>query len=183
MEKLRKIQTQVKVGKSRWNKFNGFWYRSCEDICKALVEVEKNENCLFVMSDTMVEVGGLPTVIAKIAFIDLDNGTRVEGSAQVIIDHNRKGMSAEQASGAASSYARKIALAGLLMLDDEADPDVPTGDDEQYVSAINACMDANQLQSYMNQVYQYDQKLYQRIQATAQKRMKLLTNSQKDGNI
>lgn len=183
MEKLRKIQTQVKVGKSRWNKFNGFWYRSCEDICKALVEVEKNENCLFVMSDTMSEVGGLPTVIAKIAFIDLDNGTRVEGSAQVIIDHNRKGMSAEQASGAASSYARKIALAGLLMLDDEADPDVPTGDDEQYVSAINACMDANQLQSYMNQVYQYDQKLYQRIQATAQKRMKLLTNSQKDGNI
>lgn len=183
MEKLRKIQTQVKVGKSRWNKFNGFWYRSCEDICKALVEVEKNENCLFVMSDTMSEVGGLPTVIAKIAFIDLDNGTRVEGSAQVIIDHNRKGMSAEQASGAASSYARKIALAGLLMLDDEADPDVPTGDDEQYVSAINACMDANQLQSYMNQVYQYDQKLYQRIQSTAQKRMKLLTNSQKDGNI
>lgn len=183
MEKLRKIQTQVKVGKSRWNKFNGFWYRSCEDICKALVEVEKNENCLFVMSDTMSEVGGLPTVIAKIAFIDLDNGTRVEGSAQVIIDHNRKGMSAEQASGAASSYARKIALAGLLMLDDEVDPDVPTGDDEQYVSAINACMDANQLQSYMNQVYQYDQKLYQRIQSTAQKRMKLLTNSQKDGNI
>lgn len=183
MEKLRKIQTLVKVGKSRWNKFNGFWYRSCEDICKALVEVEKNENCLFVMSDTMVEVGGLPTVIAKIAFIDLDNGTRVEGSSQVIIDHNRKGMSAEQASGAASSYARKIALAGLLMLDDEADPDEPTGDDEQYVSAINACMDANQLQSYMNQVYQYDQKLYQRIQATAQKRMKLLTNSQKDGNI
>lgn len=176
MEKLRKIQTQVKVGKSRWNKFNGFWYRSCEDICKALVEVEKNENCLFVMSDTMVEVGGLPTVIAKIAFIDLDNGTRVEGSAQVVIDHNRKGMSAEQASGAASSYARKIALAGLLMLDDEADPDVPTGDDEQYVSAINACMDANQLQSYMNQVYQYDQKLYQRIQATAQKRMNQITN-------
>lgn len=176
MEKLRKIQTQVKVGKSRWNKFNGFWYRSCEDICKALVEVEKNENCLFVMSDTMVEVGGLPTVIAKIAFIDLDNGTRVEGSAQVIIDHNRKGMSAEQASGAASSYARKIALAGLLMLDDEADPDEPTGDDEQYVSAINACMDANQLQSYMNQVYQYDQKLYQRIQATAQKRMNQITN-------
>lgn len=176
MEKLRKIQTLVKVGKSRWNKFNGFWYRSCEDICKALVEVEKNENCLFVMSDTMVEVGGLPTVIAKIAFIDLDNGTRVEGSAQVIIDHNRKGMSAEQASGAASSYARKIALAGLLMLDDEADPDEPTGDDEQYVSAINACMDANQLQSYMNQVYQYDQKLYQRIQATAQKRMNQITN-------
>lgn len=176
MEKLRKIQTQVKVGKSRWNKFNGFWYRSCEDICKALVEVEKNENCLFVMSDTMVEVGGLPTVMAKIAFIDLDNGTRVEGSAQVIIDHNRKGMSAEQASGAASSYARKIALAGLLMLDDEADPDVPTGDDEQYVSAINACMDANQLQSYMNQVYQYDQKLYQRIQSTAQKRMNQITN-------
>lgn len=176
MEKLRKIQTQVKVGKSRWNKFNGFWYRSCEDICKALVEVEKNENCLFVMSDTMSEVGGLPTVMAKIAFIDLDNGTRVEGSAQVIIDHNRKGMSAEQASGSASSYARKIALAGLLMLDDEADPDVPTGDDEQYVSAINACMDANQLQSYMNQVYQYDQKLYQRIQSTAQKRMNQITN-------
>lgn len=176
MEKLRKIQTQVKVGKSRWNKFNGFWYRSCEDICKALVEVEKNENCLFVMSDTMSEVGGLPTVMAKIAFIDLDNGTRVEGSAQVIIDHNRKGMSAEQASGAASSYARKIALAGLLMLDDEADPDVPTGDDEQYVSAINACMDANQLQSYMNQVYQYDQKIYQRIQSTAQKRMNQITN-------
>lgn len=183
MEKLRKIQTQVKVGKSRWNKFNGFWYRSCEDICKALVEVEKNENCLFVMSDTMSEVGGLPTVIAKIAFIDLDNGTRVEGSAQVIIDHNRKGMTSEQASGSASSYARKIALAGLLMLDDEADPDVPTGDDEQYVSAINACMDANQLQSYMNQVYQYDQKLYQKLYQRAQKRMKLLTNSQKDGNI
>lgn len=183
MEKLRNIQTHVKVGKSRWNKFSNFNYRSCEDICRALREVEKEENCLFVMSDTMAEVGGLPTVIAKIAFIDLDNGTRVEGSAQVIIDHNRKGMSAEQASGAASSYARKIALAGLLMLDDEADPDVPTGDDEQYVSAINACMDANQLQSYMNQVYQYDQKLYQRIQSTAQKRMKLLTNSQKDGNI
>lgn len=176
MEKLMRIQNKVRVGKGRYNSFSNFNYRSCEDICRALREVEKEENCLFLMHDQMREIAGHPTMQAFVTYFNLDDGTKVDGSAEVIVNPSKKGMTSEQASGSASSYARKIALAGLLMLDDEADPDVPTGDDEQYVSAINACMDANQLQSYMNQVYQYDQKLYQRIQSTAQKRMNQITN-------
>ena len=44
--------------------------------------------------------------------------------AQAGIDPNQKGMSLGQCFGASSSYARKYALNGLLLIDDNKDPDV-----------------------------------------------------------
>ena len=48
----------------------------------------------------------------------------VTSKAQAGIDPNQKGMSLGQCFGASSSYARKYALNGLLLIDDNKDPDV-----------------------------------------------------------
>jgi hypothetical protein len=47
----------------------------------------------------------------------------MQTKAQAFIDLHKKGMSAEQKVGSASSYARKYALNGLFLLDDNQDPD------------------------------------------------------------
>ena len=48
----------------------------------------------------------------------------ISSKAQAGIDPNQKGMSLGQCFGASSSYARKYALNGLLLIDDNKDADV-----------------------------------------------------------
>lgn len=122
MENLIKIQTEVTANKSQTNKFGGYKYRSCEDICEAIRPLMKKYNCSFFMSDTLQMVGEKMTLTATVTFADPKNQFTLSNSSTVVVD-SHKGMSTEQSCGAASSYARKYALAGLLMLDDNQDPD------------------------------------------------------------
>lgn len=121
MEKLRKIQTELKAPKNQRNNFGKYNYRSCEDILEAVKPLLDKYKCTLTISDEVREVCGVLFVEA-IAFIS-DGTDSVHTKAQAGIDPNRKGMDIAQSFGSSSSYARKYALNGLFLIDDTKDAD------------------------------------------------------------
>ena len=119
MEALRRIQAELKAPKSQWNEFGGYRYRSCEDILEAVKPLLQGS--LLTISDEIVMVGQRYYVQATATIKD---GDKVEvAKAYAREEEVKKGLDAAQITGAASSYARKYALAGLLLLDDTQDAD------------------------------------------------------------
>ena len=107
MEKLRKIQAELKAPKNQRNNFGKYNYRSCEDILEAVKPLLDKYKCTLTISDEVREVCGVLFVEA-IAFIS-DGTDSVHTKAQAGIDPNRKGMD--------------IALNGLFLIDDTKDAD------------------------------------------------------------
>lgn len=116
------IQSQLKAPKGQINKFGGYKYRSCEDIVEAVKPLLAEYGATLILSDDIVEVGGRVYVKATATIADnsgrcwISHGYAREAEA-------RKGMDESQMTGAASSYARKYALNGLLAIDDTKDAD------------------------------------------------------------
>ena len=121
MEKLRKIQAELKAPKNQRNNFGKYNYRSCEDILEAVKPLLDKYKCTLTISDEVREVCGVLFVEAM-AFIS-DGTDSVHTKAQAGIDPNRKGMDIAQSFGSSSSYARKYALNGLFLIDDTKDAD------------------------------------------------------------
>ena len=114
---LVKIQNELKVPKTNVNAFGKYKYRSAEDILEALKPILLRYNATLTLSDEIVAIG---TKVFLKATAKL-NDTTCYGYAE-LAEH--KGMSAEQTTGTASSYARKYALNGLFLIDEtEADAD------------------------------------------------------------
>ena len=125
-EIFRDIQQGIKVGKSRYNSFSKFNYRSVEDIYEAWKLL--NVPLVLHLTDHIIEVGG-KVFIESVATVKDLKGVPVESSAaQAELGVGKAGMSSEQATGSASSYARKYALGGLFLLNDSEDPDTPEGE-------------------------------------------------------
>jgi len=121
MEKLRKIQAELKAPKNQRNNFGKYNYRSCEDILEAVKPLLDKHKCTLTISDEVREVCGVLFVEA-IVFIS-DGTDSVHTKAQAGIDPNRKGMDIAQSFGSSSSYAKKYALGNLFLLDDTKDAD------------------------------------------------------------
>jgi len=121
MEKLRKIQAELKAPKNQRNNFGKYNYRSCEDILEAVKPLLDKHKCTLTISDEVREVCGVLFVEA-IVFIS-DGKDSVHTKAQAGIDPNRKGMDIAQSFGSSSSYARKYCLNGLFLIDDTKDAD------------------------------------------------------------
>jgi hypothetical protein len=121
MKKLIEIQNALKVPKSNVNSFGKYKYRSSEDILEAVKPILKKEGCLLFLTDEIVLIGSKFFLQATALFSDGTESVKVNGYAEL---SEHKGMSAEQATGTASSYARKYALNGLFLIDEtESDPD------------------------------------------------------------
>jgi hypothetical protein len=124
MEKLLKIQSELKAPKSQRNDFGKYNYRSCEDILEAAKPLLLKYNCTLTLTDTIECIGGRIYVRAMAYLKDLDNKEEyAEVTAYAREEENKKGMDASQITGAASSYARKYALNGLFLIDDNKDSD------------------------------------------------------------
>ncbi len=125
MEKLRKIQAELKAPKSQLNKFGNYNYRNCEDILEALKPLLLEHGCTLTLTDKIKQIGNLIYVEATARFSEGENipGNFKTVKAQAGIDPNRKGMDIAQSFGSSSSYARKYALNGLFLIDDTKDPD------------------------------------------------------------
>lgn len=121
MEKLQKIQSELKAPKNQYNSFGKYKYRNCEDILEAVKPLLKEHKCTLNITDEVKEVCGLVFVEA-VATIS-DGKTIIMSKAQAGIDANRKGMDIAQSFGSSSSYARKYALNGLFLIDDTKDAD------------------------------------------------------------
>lgn len=122
-EKLSRIQQKLIAPKGQKNDFGKYNYRSCEDILKALKPLTDENRCVVFITNELVEIGGRHYVEATVTLADLDSDGVIVSKAQAREEAEKKGMDASQITGAASSYARKYALAGLFCIDNEKDSD------------------------------------------------------------
>jgi len=117
MEALVKIQTELKVPKGKYNSFGKYKYRTAEQILEAVKPILLKHKAILTITDEIVFIGNKFFLKSTAAIGEVS----VNGFAEMS-DH--KGMSSEQSTGTASSYARKYALNGLFLIDEsEADAD------------------------------------------------------------
>lgn len=124
---LNEIQKKLKAPKGQFNDFGKYKYRNCEDILEAVKSLLGDS--LLTLSDEIVEVGGRVYVKATASFWNEKEQWSVTAYAREA--EQKKGMDASQITGAASSYARKYALNGLLLIDDTKDADSDKQPDKQ----------------------------------------------------
>jgi hypothetical protein len=126
LEKLQKIQVELKVTKNQTNAFGKYKYRSAEDILEAVKPFEEKYKVVFKINDELAGYGEHVYIASEAKIIDVESTDRessISSQAQAIIDFSAKGMQMPQRTGAASSYAKKYALGNLLLIDDNKDSD------------------------------------------------------------
>lgn len=128
--KLMKVQNELKAPKSQFNKFGNYNYRNCEDILEAVKPILIENKSLIIISDEVEFVEGRYYVRASAVFIDAETGEKIETFASAREVNEKKGMDGSQITGSSSSYARKYALNGLLLIDDTKDADYKNNKDD-----------------------------------------------------
>lgn len=124
-EKLAAVQQEVKAPKNQKNTHLKFNYRSAEGILEAVKPILQKYGATIFLSDEIVEKNGRTYVMATAVFLDPDkDGKAIQVTAYAREADSKPGLDVAQVTGSASSYARKYALNGLLLLDDaKQDPD------------------------------------------------------------
>jgi hypothetical protein len=147
MENLFKVQAELKCPKGSYNSFGKYKYRSAEQILESVKPLLQKHGLLLILTDEIVEVGSKLFLKATASVGDADGkNVRTYGFAEL---GEHKGMSSEQCTGTASSYARKYALNGLFLIDEtESDPDskdnsktekkLPEIDQKRFSAAVQA---------------------------------------------
>ena len=121
--KLMNIQQELKAPKGQYNSFGKYAYRSCEDILEAVKPLLKKEKVVLTISDELQYIGNRYYIKATAILIDTESDATISNSAYAREEETKKGMDGSQITGASSSYARKYALNGLLLIDDTKDAD------------------------------------------------------------
>jgi hypothetical protein len=151
MEKLIEIQNELKVPKGNINKFGNYKYRSAEDILEAVKPVLLKHKARVTLSDKIVCISNRLFLKATASIWIGEFNTWTDGYAEL---SEHKGMSSEQATGTASSYARKYALNGLFLIDEtEADVDnenVKKAPNKELIEAENKLKACSTLSSLQN---------------------------------
>lgn len=120
-DKLVDIQGRLKAPKNQRNNFGNYNYRSCEDILEAVKPLLNEHGVSVKLTDEVKEIAGV-LVVEAIAVLS-DGKEQIPTKAQAGINLNKKGMDIAQSFGSSSSYARKYALNGLFLIDDNKDAD------------------------------------------------------------
>ena len=122
-EKLSNIQNELKCSKNQFNKFGGYKYRSCEDILESVKPLLEKYKVTIILTDKLEQIGERYYIRAKAILIDTETNNSIENTAYAREEETKKGMDGSQITGTSSSYARKYALNGLLLIDDTKDAD------------------------------------------------------------
>lgn len=122
-EKLAAVQQELKAPKDKKNTFAGYNYRSAEGILEAVKPVLKKYGLTLILSDDIEVKGDRYYVRATAWVLDPDDKADFKVTAYAREAVDKKGLDVSQVTGTASSYARKYALNGLLLIDDTKDPD------------------------------------------------------------
>lgn len=122
-EKLLTVQQKLKAPKKQHNAFGNYNYRSCEDITEAVKPLLAEVKAVLLLTDEIVIVSDRVYVKAMARLIDAESDGVVEVCGWAREAESRPKFDVAQLTGAASSYARKYALNGLLALDDTKDAD------------------------------------------------------------
>lgn len=116
---LTRIQSELKAPKSQWNKFGNYNYRNAEDIMIGLKPLLLKYGALLYFGDALVDKANQ---LLTVTLHYNDGEQKIDKTIQLQLEPH-KGMTAEQANGAALSYAKKYALCDLLLIDDGQDFD------------------------------------------------------------
>ena len=139
MNKLNTLRNELAVGKSRFNSFGKYNYRSQEDILNAVKPLLLKHELFMTVSDEMVMLGERFYVKATITIQEDDGLFAVTAIGYAREPENKKGMDESQITGTASSYARKYALNAMFLIDDTKDADT----DEHHKQVDKAPYDIN----------------------------------------
>ena len=123
MNLLGQIQSKVRVAKNLRNNFGNYNYRNVESIYEALKPILAEFECALIVSDDIVMIGDRFYIKATAQIKDKTGAVLGEATAFAREALDKKGMDIAQLTGSCSSYARKYALGGLLLLDDNKDID------------------------------------------------------------
>lgn len=121
--RLALVQQKVKARKDLYNSYGGYNYRSAESILESVKPVLADEKCSIILSDSVEMLGDRYYIKATALFFGTDTPEEISVTAYAREALTKKGMDDSQITGTASSYARKYALNGLLLLDDAKDAD------------------------------------------------------------
>lgn len=120
-EKLEGIQAEMRAPKNKTNTFGKYQYRNAEGILAAFKGLGIG-GAVLTCTDTLQEVAGQIFVTAEAKLTIGGESVSCFGHAMHALQ--KKGADAAQITGMASSYARKYALNGLFIIEDESqDPD------------------------------------------------------------
>ncbi|MBT8811410.1 ERF family protein [Lactobacillus delbrueckii subsp. bulgaricus] len=117
---LTRIQNELKAPKSQFNSFGKYRYRNAEDIMQGVKPLLLKYGASLYIEEDIVSINDRTVIVETAMYADEDGEKHVKGHAPV---SQHKGMSDEQAFGAAASYASKYALGKLFLLDDSQDAD------------------------------------------------------------
>lgn len=123
ISKLSLIQQELKAPKNLYNSFGKYNYRNAEGILESFKAFEDKYKVALILDDDIQIIGDRIYVKATATLYDTEADRNISATAYARESREKKGMDDSQITGAASSYARKYALNGLLLLDDTKDPD------------------------------------------------------------
>lgn len=146
-EKLAQIQKVLKAPKNAKNEYGNYKYRTIESINEEFKKAMDKYKVTLTLTDELVLIGDRFYIKSTATLRDFENVTHVDkdGNVQPMFGEAyvdkiecvayarepnlKKGMDESQITGTASTYARKYALQGLLLLDNSADdPDKTAGE-------------------------------------------------------
>jgi len=125
LARVRNVQRNLKAPKGQFNKFGNYKYRNAEDILEAAKPLLDENDIVLTIEDELEEKADRLFVKATVFLLDIHDSTQIL-TAHAYAQHpvSQKGMSDQMLTGSSSSYARKYALGGILLLDSsELDPD------------------------------------------------------------
>ena len=162
MKNLLKIQTELKCPKGNFNSFGKYKYRSAEQILESVKPLLQKHEAVLLLTDEIIEVGNKLFLKAKAELKSDGDIVFTTGYAEL---GEHKGMSSEQCTGTASSYARKYALNGLFLIDEtESDPDSKdnsnnkkTIDNKRFQEAIKAIANGSYTREQLEKSFELTQ--------------------------
>lgn len=121
--KMMHVQVELDAPKSQYNSFGNYAYRNAEDIKQALKPLQVQYNFYMEYNVDIVVKEGVRYVEVVSYFCDCDSDDKISSNGFAKEPVSKKGMSEEQVTGSASSYATKYALSNLFSIDDADDAD------------------------------------------------------------
>lgn len=119
LDKVAKIQRDMKAPKNQLNKFGGYNFRNKEDILEAVKPFL--DGLIMKIDDEVINVGKYNYIKSTATLTDLEHSVSATSTAREA--EEQKGMNASQLTGSTNSYAGKYAAGNLLLLDDTKDSD------------------------------------------------------------
>ena len=120
MKELQEIQTKLKAPKNQQGQGVKYKYRSNESILQAVKPLLNG--AILTQSDEIVLIGDRYYVKATTTLKTDTESVSAIGYARES-ETSRTGLDLAQLTGSCSSYARKYSISGLLLIDDNKDPD------------------------------------------------------------